>query len=112
MVVYNFERFLAKNAAVDDSQHQEVVVISDDEENSDLVYVGTSEKEDGQQSSASGYLAGPDSSASSSFSVGTPPDYTEYLLLLYSGKGALIPESMRPPPRESKTSIQENNNDI
>lgn len=103
--------FLAINAAVDDSKKEEIVVISDDEDNSDVVYVGTPKKEDGQQSNASGYLGEADSE-SSSFSVGSPPDYTEYLLLLYSGNGAMLPESLRPPPRDQKTSTPKKNADI
>lgn len=71
-----------------------MVVISDDEEcDSDVVLVESTidKKED---CDSSGFLA--DSSVSS-FSFGSPPDHTEYLKLLYSGQGALLPESMRPP---------------
>lgn len=82
-------------------------MISDDEDNSDVVYVGTPKKED-----ASGYLGDADSTASSSFSVGSLPSYTEYLLLLYSGNGAMLPESMRPPPHDPKTSTPKKNDDI
>lgn len=87
-------------------------MISDDEDNSDVVYVETSKKEHRQQSNASGYLGEADSSASSSFSVGSLPDFTEYLLLLYSGNGAMLPESMRPPPRDPKTSTPKKNDGI
>lgn len=94
--------FSAKNAVVGVA-NQSVVVISDDEENSDVICVETTidKKEEEEHSNASGYLAEPDSSASSSISFGSPPDYTKYLALLYSGKSALIPEFMRPPPRDN-----------
>lgn len=65
------------------------------------MYVGTSNAAD-EKEELSGYLAGADSSVSSISFDDTPPDYTEYLRLLYSGNGRLIPdESKRPPPRDS-----------
>lgn len=49
------------------------------------------------QANSSGYV-GDTSSCSSDF--GTPPDRTDYLRLLYAGKGHLIPdEKFRPPAR-------------
>lgn len=106
--------------AITNANHSSVIIISEDEEDS-VVYVGTSnaddkkeENETGEKSNASGYFAESSSSASSSFSFGTPPDRTEYLRLLYSGQGALIPdESLRPPPRENKfkTSTPQKKND-
>lgn len=90
--------FTAENVAA----NQSVISISDDEDKENSVmYVGTSNAAD-EKEELSGYLAGADSSVSSISFDDTPPDYTEYLRLLYSGYGRLIPdESMRPPPRDS-----------
>lgn len=104
------------------TKNSSVIVISEDEEDSDIVYVGVSKAEDKKdgndtsgRSNGSGYFAESSSSTSSSFSFGTPPDRIEYLRLLYSGQGALIPDaSLRPPPRENKikTSTPKKNDDI
>lgn len=84
--------------------NQSVVSISDDGDNSDVVFVEASNAIDKKEdSNASGYLAEADSSSSSSISFESPPDYTEYLKLLYAGEGQLIPDkSLRPPLRDNK----------
>lgn len=91
----NFQTLFSVENAV---SNEDVVIISDDDS---VVLVETTidKKEE------SGYLAETESSVSepeTSISFGSPPDHTEYLKLLYSGQADLIPEHMRPPPRDKQ----------
>lgn len=94
----------------EENRNDSIIVISESSSDDDVVFVGELKSVDqslkgdtsGEQSTFSGY-SGDTSSSSSDFGT-SPPDRTEYLRLLYAGKGALIPDvSMRPPPRNDAT---------
>lgn len=90
------EVIVVENEAAGKNQNDSVIVISESSSDHDVVFVGQADKSD-EQSNISGY-SGDTSSSSTDF--GSPPDRTEYLRLLYAGKGSLIPdETLRPPPR-------------
>lgn len=116
----NIISFLAKTDVADvvredDKKRMDdsVILVSDDETDS-VVYIGTSNAVDEslEKSNASGYDASSSASTSSDYPLASPPNQTQFLQMLYSGQGALIPvEWMRPPPRD-KTSTQKKENDV
>lgn len=77
-------------------------------QNSDVIYVGTTNavsKEKCEQSN-SGYMASSSSTSASDISFGSPPDWTDFLRMLYQEQGHLIPDiSLRPPPRDDFSNL-------
>lgn len=87
----------------DRSSSDDDVVFVEDSDAVDIKSDASGEKDDDQKGGYSGDVSSDLGDGSSDFGA-SPPDRTEYLRMLYDGKGHLIPdESLRPPPRFNST---------